>query len=444
MSTTTTPTFMDRLKKILSKFKLDSHHQIERFGAMFFVVAMSGALVLTAAGVTAFQNSRETMGSTAIYTAGFQTSKTAVQGSVQGLYTSEDNTRAMLLMQFDEVSKISTNADNYQAFMTGINQNFGGEVLKGDPSGDIYVFGSTGYIGVLLENPEGFESQIINLTMRANEELVRPEEATKLDEDLEGDGTFASFDQWRLVFNPGASGTTTSKALSSGENDMRKLYDEMIIAPQEQELRETMDVQLDTMRTDLNAIEEYTGRLTSTKFGDTTIKAPEVPSHIAGDQILCNGTPIREAERDEAVCDPSEMSLKAEWTAPDGFDFDWRAGSVESGYLDALAPEGKSYLEFLSEHRSETYDDLKTSDIQWQIADGTLLEESVAYQTSSGPVDTVNENIALLTEAYNTYYNHKQDYQVGSYNKLLDLEVDLRDVDANYSENESDESVLVY
>lgn len=443
MSETTAPSFKKRLNKFLSRFKLDSHHQIERFGAGFFTIVIAGVLILSAAGVTAFQNNRAQLGSTAIYTAGFTTSKTAVSGTVEGLYTSEDKTRAMVLMKFDDVAQVSTNAENYQAFMTGINMNFGSEDLKGSPSGDIFVFGSTGYMGVLLENPEGFDTQIINLTLRANEELVRPEENTELDEDVAADESFADFDQWRVLINPGASETVESKALTGNESDMRELYSEMIIEPQERELRATMDSQLETLRTDINAIESYTERLTTTKFDDTTLQAPEVPEQIAGDEILCDGRSLKGVTGDDAVCASEDLELSTDWVFPNGYDFDWRSGSVEEGYLEDLVPEGQTPLGYLSQHRAEQSDSLSVNEIEWTLADGTPLSENVAYQDSDLSRE-VNSNIALLTGAYTTYYDHKKEYMVGSYDELLNLEVDLRDVEANYSENTSDESVLVY
>lgn len=446
MSSDTAPTtFKDRLRGVSKKLKLDSHYQIERYGIGLLVMVIIGAILIGTAGVTAFQKSRANLGATAIYTSSFTTSKTAVEGQVAGIYTSEDRTQAFVLMHFDNVAQISTNADNYQAFMTGIDQKFNNETLKGDPSGQLYMFGSTGYMGVLLTNPEGFENQILNLTLRANEQIVTPEKAAELDDDLVGDSSFAQYDQWRVVVNPGATGAEVSEALTEDPTNVRGLYDEMVIAPQEAEIRSTMDEQLSQMRTQLAAIDEYTNRLVSTKFGDDTLAAPEVPEQIKGDEILCDGKSLRRNSNELNSCEPEKLSLKTEWVAPDGYDFDWRTGSVNRGYLDQIVPADSSYLAYLGEHRAEDYDDMKTSEIEFKLADGTLLVDSPAYQnTDAGPVKSVNDNIALLTDAYDMYYDTKKAYQVDSHNELLDLEVGLRDVESNYSINEDTDSVLTY
>ena len=52
------------------------------------------------------------------------------------------------------------------------------------------MFGSTGYMGVVLDSDVPFEQQILNLTLRAKSELVYNEGTGKLRKDLEGVDSF--------------------------------------------------------------------------------------------------------------------------------------------------------------------------------------------------------------------------------------------------------------
>lgn len=126
------------------------------------------------------------------------------------------------MMHFDDRAKISYNASDYQAFLLGSNEQLKSEKL-GTPgvSGSFYVFGSTGYVGVLLEAKQPFEQQVLNLTLRAKAELTFSQQQASgaSNEDVVGDASFAKFDQWRVFINPGATGTKPLATLDATNFD---------------------------------------------------------------------------------------------------------------------------------------------------------------------------------------------------------------------------------
>lgn len=435
--------FTDKMKSLSTILRLDQHHAIQRFGVIFTALAVSGLIGFSSAGVSAATAGHEELVTRSVYADSFKTSKTGAEGDVMGVYISKNRTKAMVLLKFEDVSQVSTDAANYQAFMTGTNQKLAQKTPKGSPDGSIFMFGSTGYMGIELENPEGFEAQILDITVRANSEIVPLSEREEVDEELtDGDGSYSTYDQLRLFVNPGASETKHLAALDEDSVDLTTIYDEMIIRPQETELRETMTGQLQTMQSDLAAVDEYKQRLRTTKVDGLSVKIPDDPKPILDDAITCDGTSLRGKTGSDAQCESGELALSTQWNFPDGFNFDWRNGSVADGYLDDVVPADRSNLEYLSEHSEESTDSMRTNDIEWQMNDGSYLEDLGGEDTE--PVANLNSTISLLTGAYETYYDHKQEYEVDSMTEMLNLELSLMDVESNHTVNDTDDSILVY
>lgn len=439
--------FKDRAKSVAATLKLDAHNAMPRFASIMAALAIIGCVLFSGITVTAIQKGQADIRSTSVYTSSFTTSKTGIGGDVIGVYTNSQRTRAMVLMKFDDVSKVSTDASNYQAFVTGSSTKLKQTQIKGDPSGSIMVFGSTGYMGIELDNPEGFDPQILNITVRANSQIVPQAERATVDEDLAaGDTTFAKFDQWRIFVNPGAESTKPASALDGDKTDLRAMYNEMVVAPREKELRAEMDKQLGTLRSDLAAIDEYTNRLLTTTVDGVSVVPPEVPVQIRGDRVLCDGKPITEAKGEGANCPDGDLSLQSDWTFPNGYNFDWRAGSAQEGYLDKLTPEGQTYLQFLTDHANAKGEDdaFNTTNIEWVMSDGSYLADRVSANPDLEPIKNLNDTTNLLSTAYDTYYDDKETYEVDQMTALLNLEVSLRDVEANHTINDTEDTVLVY
>ncbi|MET0886600.1 MAG: hypothetical protein ABWX92_09140 [Mycetocola sp.] len=427
----------DSAKGLATTLRLDSHHAIERFGIFFGVVVVTFVLIFSSASVSAVTNQAAKMDSTTLYTPTFTTSKTQLGGDVNGVYVSSDRTRAMVLMQFNDPSSVSANAKKYQAFLTGSTAALADEALKTNITGEIVTFGSTGYMAMVLDSDAPFEQQILNLTMRANSELVYlPSESRKVRKDLEGQKTFSEFDQWRLYFNPGASGATKSKALDGERFDAGSVYAALVVAPEEETIRNSMDEQLAQMRVDQTRISEYESEIRRTNVDGVFITAPDVPEQIAGDEI--SGTPAADKN-------PSTLKLETDWVNPRGFDFDWRNGSVAEGYLEDIVPEDESYVTYLTDKAVLTDDDdsgsLRVNDLVWNLSDGGLLTD---YGTSNKAMKPLFDIRNGLSQAYQDYQKHKDDYQVDAYTELIELEVDLLNVRSGASTNDDEKALFTY
>lgn len=427
----------DSAKSFATRFKLDSHHAIERFAVIFGVTAVTGVLFFGSSGVSAFTNNQAALSSKALYTPSFVTSRTDISGNVPGIFVSEDRTRAMVLMQFEDTSEVSANAEDYQGFLTGSTTSLNQQSLNTNVDGSVYMFGSTGYMGVMLDSDEPFTPQIMNLTMRANAELVYEEDdgSTDADELAADDGSFQKFDQWRVFFNPGGSEAVVSEALSAETIDVGAVYDEVVISAKEEEIRDSLDLQLAIMQTDLNRINDATAELerTSVDSGTLRLETPVVPEQIAGDVI--DGAP-RIGET------PSTLDLKTDFVMPMGYGFNWREGSVGEGYLKDLVPEGSNYVSYLAVRSDEEPDDFRINEMEWLLTDGTNLVDD--YSTDNATVSPLFDIMNTLSQAYQDYFNHKEEYQVDLLTELLDLEVNLRNVESNFTVNDGEEVLLSY
>lgn len=432
--------FKDSAKTMVVKLRLDSHHAIERFGVFFGLVVVSFGLLFGGASVSAVANQQQQLGSTVLYTPSFTTSRTQLPGEVSGVYVNSDKTRAMVLMHFQDPSAVSADAANYQAFLTGSSRELAEEALKTNVSGEIVAFGTTGYLAMVLESDEPFKPQIVNLTMRANSELVYlPGDSRKVREDLAGQHSFAEHDQWRLYFNPGASEAQTTPVLDGEQFEAGAVYADLVVAPVEEEVRASMDEQLGQMQADQSRIAEYEAEMRRVEVDGLSIKPPEVPEQIAGDEIT--GTAAVAATQS-----PSTLKLEADWVNPGGFDFDWRRGSVAEGYLEQVVPAGGSYVRFLADKAALSKNGgegmLQVQELKWVLSDGTDLVED--YDNNSQTMKQLFDIRNSLSQAYQDYYKHKSEYQVDAYEELINLEVELRNVQSGASVNDSPETLFTY
>jgi hypothetical protein len=427
----------DSAKGLAARLRLDSHHAIERFGVLTAAVAVSCVLIFGGASASSFANQQANLDATTLYTPSFTTSKTQVSGDVAGVYVNSHRTRAMVLMHFKDSSSMSADASKYKAYLTGSGRDLVDQPLQSAVTGQIVAFGSTGYMAMVLDSDKPFQQQILNLTMRSNSELVyKPTETRKVREDLQGQKTFAEFDQWRLYFNPGASGAKKTTVLDGDDFDPGAVYAALVIRPDEKKARSDLDTQLAQLQVDQARIAEYTTDMARVNVDGVFITPPAVPKQIAGD--IVDGKP-------GVGKTPSTLRLKPQWVSPRGYEFDWRSGNVETGYLDSIVPEGESYVTFLADkaETSTNGDDgqLQPGDIEWKLTNGRLLSDYGTTDKTMQPLFEIRNNLA---QAYQDYYKHKVDYQTKAYSELIDLEVDLRNVRAAASVNDNAKALFTY
>jgi hypothetical protein len=412
-----------------TKFRLDSHHAIERFGVFVSIFAFTGVIVLGSSAVSAVQTNDDALSHTALYTNVFTTSKTELKGDVDGVYTNKQGDKALVMMHFAANAAISYNAANYQAFLLGSDTNLKSETVNTRGiNGSFHVFGSTGYVGVLLDADQPFDKQVLNLTVRANAELSYDENKQRQSraDDVADDASFHKYDQWRVFFNPAATATTTIPALEAARFDPARAYYDVVLKAEEQTVRGKLDQKLLAMRASLARIQSYTSDLDTTKVDGLFIRPPSVPAVIAGDKI----TGASAAEAKNGV---STLALETDHVIPGGFDLNWRTGNVYDGYLDILVPAGQNYAEFLAKKHREGSDNTsqQISDLRWILSNGSNLKSD--YQSSDVTMRPLTNVMNNLSNAYQDYAKSKSAYQSELLLDLLRLDAKLRDVQSNSS-----------
>lgn len=416
---------------LMEKLKLGPHYRMERFSLLFCVMVVGILVTTVSCFVAHVQTQNTTLGEQAIYSTEFETSKTGVSGKVIDVYSSEDKAKTFLLLKFDDTKVVSTNADNYQMFLTGASVEQNKQTLDGVPSGSIYMFGNTGYMGIYLVNKDGFGPQILDLVVRCNSEL-QTNASEDVDEEVE-DKSFVDYDQFRVYFNPGASKAKHLDCLDGAKApSIKDFYNEAVITPQEDEIHAQLETQVNNMRVSLNQIHEYEERLET-----EGITVPAEPSVIAGDKVIAN--------------DDGSYTYKPATVLPGGYDLDWQHTSVVDGFIKGLIEKTDSpnmtvdqYFAMMTREANGDASDnkLDTNNIEWQLNDGTLISSLSGGKSSryTKYMEMCND----LTDAWRTYYNQKVDYQREMLGSLLDLEVSKDSILTSSSVNTSENVLQCY
>lgn len=416
---------------LMEKLKLGPHYRMERFSLLFCVMVVGILVTTVSCFVAHVQTQNTTLGEQAIYSTEFETSKTGVSGKVIDVYSSEDKAKTLLLLKFDDTKVVSTNADNYQMFLTGASVEQNKQTLDGIPSGSIYMFGNTGYMGIYLVNKDGFGPQILDLVVRCNSEL-QTNASEDVDEEVE-DKSFVDYDQFRVYFNPGASKAKHLDCLDGSKApSIKDFYNEAVITPQEDEIHAQLETQVNNMRVSLNQIHEYEERLET-----EGITVPAEPSVIAGDKVITN--------------DDGSYTYKPTTVLPGGYDLDWQHTSVVDGFIDDLIAKTDSpnmtvdqYFAMMTREANAdaSGNQLDTNNIEWQLNDGTLISSLSGGKSSryTKYMEMCND----LTNAWRTYYNQKVDYQREMLGSLLDLEVSKDGILTSSSVNTSENVLQCY
>lgn len=468
------------LKALKDKLKLGSHHRIERYGLITGALTVAFTLLVGSTAYSAYQSGRDDLSATALYTPGFSTSLSDSAGQVEGVYVSPDETRALLMMsmQPEEVG-YSSNAENYEAFITGSSVNLSQEALSTNITGNIVAFGDSGHLGVVLTSDEPFDEQIIDITMRNTSPAADTGEGAGAEaEGSLGDATFGEYDQWRLFFNPAATEAEELDALEGRGVDVESIYTEIVLHDEEVAQRAAMNEQLDAMQSQLGLIAELESEMERTNVDGLRIVPPEIPEHIAGDQVTGELGEPAELESETAAAEEgaepdanapegsypeSTLELETSWVEPDGFDFDWREGDIHSGYIEEMTPEGETYTTFMDlkeqGFRSGSSEDVpdpddedatdprdeepefNVSNIDWELTDGTDLTNQNELSSGMEPLTNLMND---LSEAYQEYYDMKVEYQVDMHRDLLQLEIELLNVEAAQSINSNEDAVTSY
>ena len=464
---------LDRLKEwyagVSDKFKLGPHYSMERMAMIVGALVVSGSLIGVTSLWQASQADRVDIGEVASYTREFTASRTGQLGEVTGVYGDGSGTRAMVMMRFHRPSEMSSSAGDYFVHVSGIDGDASSgrpEALKQPTAGAIYSFPGTGYLGVMLEAPDGFAEQLLNLTVRAKKELVNPKPLTADERaSMRLDSSFADHDQWRVVVNPAAETVVPTTALKSPTPNPRAVYAEMILRDEEQTKRRELNDHLARMKTQLDRVETFEEAMATTEVRlgrdeGVRIVPPRLPEEIAGDEItgmssdeldrMLDTTPAedipdiakktdlaRELDTDEEFM-PNTYDLLSSTPVPGGMDFDWRSSTIEEGYADWVVPAGQSTMEHIMSLGLVQAPDFTMRDDSWVLTNGEDMADLSPGDPSARPLLDLRNN---LLQAYRGYYSMKAHYQRDLLPSLLLMEDDMLNVIDNVSVSAGDAAV---
>ena len=298
------------------------HQRIEKFTVVFTVLAVLLLIVCSACVVKHIEAGQIKLGTTALYSPKFTTTTSRTQGSVSGVYTSQDKKRSLVMIKFDNVDHISTDAGQYRVLLTGSTPSMQKQKLQSNPAAMIYSFGSSGWMGVYLVDQNAFPSQIIYMRV-ISDSVLSTKQDTEIEEnsttvdgydasknndesedadsssDASSDSTDSpapkaddnNKDQFDIFFNPGASEAKQLNILNDSQAPSpQQVYREAVLIEDQTKTRKTLNNDILTLRDDLARIDEMTRRVRGDEQSGSggagvTLDDSMIPYAIRGDKV---------------------------------------------------------------------------------------------------------------------------------------------------------------
>lgn len=412
--------FTKKLMKLRDNLKLGSHHKMERFTIMLGTTL--GFLLIFA--VISFFSHRsivqETAGTQALFTDEFVFSLSGQTVTVEGVYGDENNTDVMALIKMNDSTSMSSNAENYEVFVTGLDDS-----ISYEPDVSFSLFGSTGYGIVRLQTDEPMPAEILDITIRANSTLASSSVATLDEEEL--DGSFEEYDQGRLHINPGAEGVERIEGLAVGEDDPVKLYVGLVANNLDVELHERLDDEIAKIENQINRGQEYTNRLTAAGY-----KVPAQPWFVEGDYV----------DEDGVYHIASHLGKAHE--------YDYQTKSIHDGYLNQVVDDLSKFSAYMQEHdgRVESVDGRAEEVVAiTELTDnsGVKLDlETVAPGTHTSAEISVKEDVSLLEGTWREHLETKAEIEREIARELLVLDADVQSQKTTFSTHSGETAAYLY
>ena len=412
------------------KFKLGSHHKMERFGVISLIFVISFSLVMGGAFHSYREKAKVTLDGKAIYTEQFETSITQVTGTVAGVYCNEDQTKVYVLLKYDDPGSVSLNVNDYKVFISAFKEH-----LAKEPKGVFHVIGSTGYLGIELISNGGFKSQVMDIWVRIGNNIRK---ASVEESDLHKiDKSFTENDQFRVLINPGAKEVKHAEVLDNDNATIADIYKALVAVDQEDEMKGKLQESLNTMQVDFNKADEYRRRLI-----ELNVRVPKLPSMMAGDSF----EPVKDADGNET----QNYDLKTTTIYPGGLMLDWRNMSVaKDGYFAHLSPP-------VTNNKEDAYNQLTSKSIialekqenkkpeeyenwEWAYSDGKPINNENGVDKHK----TVQKNIQEYEQVVNKYLKEKEEYQTTLQWDLLLLEINSDNINLDAQVNADNENNIV-
>lgn len=413
------------------KWLTSPHYKMERFGLMFTGLLLCMCILLGFVVQHKKVVDANTLSDQVQYTQQATMSLSGNTAQVVGVYLDSAQTECFVLLKWDDPSILVSDAAEYRMFVTGSDIYGVYTDLYSKPMGQIYMFGSTGYMGLYLTDSAGFPTQVISIIGRCESTLHIQDNVPTY-----SDSTFNEYDQFEIYLNPGAAGFEPAAFLDEDRMTLYDIYEGTVIEGQEIGIKETLETDLQKMETLLTQIKQYETRIEGTTFNDDGgrfVVVPDAPLAIRGDQVITDENGVR--------------TFVSVTDLAGGYDVDWRNHTMrDGGYLDSIVPEGTTASKYIATQMSLAdiveREGLAVDDVLWYWSDGTRYTgENI---TQSSRLDSLAKDIASLKDAWTEYYKLKIDYQITQQEALLLLELNARDVIQTYTINNAENVVTLW
>lgn len=307
-------------------------------------------------GIVLYKQSKTTLSDAPILSGASTTSLTGQTFSIQGVYRSEDNTQAMIVISGD-LSKTSYIADTYVTYLLGPS--------AAEYSGGIYVFGDLNLLCVYVTDVNGFKAEQTQL-------LVKSTASTAA-------STKNETDDMSFYINLGASGAQTVSFMSESGLDVERMANSAFAHDDDAAIREELPTLQSTMvscRTTLSNVRQ--------NIDKAGLQLPAFPEWMLDDTI---------ANRENT----NSEYIQTSYVFAGAADFDWENITRLNNYAEAAGVTVDSINS--SAERPSIEDYIPT---EWYYADNSVV---------TNPTSSESALINQYSEALKAYYSAKIEYQ---------------------------------
>lgn len=383
------------------------HYRMERFTVIASILLFLLLISLASIHKTHLTKTKITLSNESMYTTDFVTSVTGISGRVLNICANEDATKGFIFFKVDDTNKLSMSADNYTVFITGTD----GPAIA-QPAGNVYIFGTSGYIGIYLSDTSGFDAEILKLIIRVGDKKVKDEDVVYIQGQ---DSSFQQYDQFIIYCNVGAKNAQRVKFLEKTNFTASDIYKELINDALEVAAVAALNESVSLMKYHQDNIYEYKTRLET-----LGMKSPDNPKAILGDMVTTD--------------EDGNLAFEPKTIVAGGFEYDWYDNGLDAGYIKDVII-GESYGQFFNNKNNEIEQIPFTIPTVWYRASGSEFIYDSTYAISADKA--INETIDNLATAWRDFYNEKVRYQKVLLREPLMLEIEMKSID-EYFNSKSD------
>lgn len=442
------------------------HNTMERFCVVFLVFAIAIGGIFVSAAHTKYQNSKITLTEQALYGTDEKTfSLTQDIVKVKGLWTNEGKTKAFILLYLSGgMDNLSTNAEDYQMFMTGVNSK-----LTSSPTGSIYVFGSTGYIGLGFTDAAGFDPAAYKITLRNLSYMSEGDQEAAIASHDGQEGSYAYHNEISIIANFAASGAQTANFYSKADYTAKDIYNELVQSELIAEKQAKCDEVMASINTSMRKANEYARRLETAGI----MFDYDLPEAIYGDTISTEGTtddPVYfdstymmysltgklnssdgyfdcvDTNDSEVFSETDHLYLSTDYVFPGGLNYNYQELTADYDLLSEIIPTGMTYKEFVESLNDQQSLYEVDSNAQFgdyiDTANGTTFAKDESITDVVG--DTAKNDISNFEEEISNIYSKKRELQITQLRELLKLYYDSASMDSIANVYMASDALVLY